>query len=80
MGSLLQGPRSRKDGSYPVQCADLTVPLDYSAKKSNSTLTLELLRVPALKKPSKGSVLFNYGGPGQVGRMQLALEADQYLS
>jgi hypothetical protein len=59
-------------GATPIECANLTVPLDYSDLKSDKKLTLELLRVPASKKPSKGSILTNFGGPGIVGRKDLA--------
>ena len=52
-------------------CANLTVPLDYTDPKSNQTLTLQLLRVPAVKTPKQGSILVNFGGPGIDGRTQM---------
>ncbi len=52
-------------------CANLTVPLDYTDSKSNRTLTLQLLRVPAVNTPKKGSILVNFGGPGIDGRTQM---------
>ncbi|KAL3420721.1 hypothetical protein PVAG01_07166 [Phlyctema vagabunda] len=60
----------------PIECANFTVPLIYN-QNSNSTLTLELLKVPALNGPSRGSILFNFGGPGLEVRNSLA--ADAYL-
>ncbi|KAI9831024.1 MAG: hypothetical protein M1819_005262 [Sarea resinae] len=48
-------------------CANFTVPLDYSDSSSNQTLELSLVRLNATKRPSKGSVLLNPGGPGGSG-------------
>ncbi|KAJ3486264.1 hypothetical protein NLG97_g6651 [Lecanicillium saksenae] len=50
---------------YPVECAQYSVPLDYTNDKSNKTTQLNLIRVPAVKQPSLGSILLNYGGPGE---------------
>lgn len=61
----------------PVQCANLTVPLDYTRPDANETLTLKLTRVPALTK-SKGSILLNFGGPGVAGRAELAFGGNLY--
>ncbi|KAH7400966.1 hypothetical protein DE146DRAFT_654534 [Phaeosphaeria sp. MPI-PUGE-AT-0046c] len=55
-----------------INCANLTVPLDYTNKSSNATIDLNLLRIPAPKGKSKGSLQFNFGGPGLVARSQLA--------
>ncbi|KAJ4151057.1 hypothetical protein LMH87_011774 [Akanthomyces muscarius] len=49
----------------PVECAQYGVPLDYTDKKCNETTLLNLIRVPATKQPSLGSILLNYGGPGE---------------
>lgn len=49
----------------PVECAQYGVPLDYTDKKCNETALLNLIRVPATKQPSLGSILLNYGGPGE---------------
>lgn len=51
-------------GTLPVECGSLAVPLDYTDPSSNRTLNLELLRSRAIHTPSKGSILFNFGGPG----------------
>lgn len=52
---------------YPYQCANLSVPLDYTDTDSSEELVLNLVRVEALNKPAKGSILFNPGGPGGSG-------------
>jgi len=57
----------------PLTCANLSVPLDYTDLKSNKSLGLQLVRVPAVKKPSRGSILFNFGGPGGDGRRELSM-------
>jgi hypothetical protein len=59
-------------GVLPVECSNITVPLDYADAASNQTLDIPLLRVPALKQPSKGSIIFHYGGPGPGGREAMA--------
>lgn len=51
-------------GTLPIECGSLSVPLDYRDPSSNKTLNLELLRSRAIKTPSKGSILVNFGGPG----------------
>ncbi|TDZ18043.1 Tripeptidyl aminopeptidase [Colletotrichum orbiculare MAFF 240422] len=59
-------------GPAPIECGNLTVPLDYASPNSTETLVLELVRVPAVKGPSRGSILFNFGGPGFPARPNLA--------
>nr|POF26071.1 tripeptidyl aminopeptidase [Quercus suber] len=54
----------------PYQCANLTVPLDYEDNCSRP-LVLNLLKFPAPDQPSRGSILFNPGGPGTSGRNAL---------
>lgn len=58
--------------SLAADCGNLSVPLDYSNDTSTDKLTLQLLKVPAAIQPSKGSILFNFGGPGEPGRSGLA--------
>ncbi|KAM3518210.1 hypothetical protein NHJ13051_008353 [Beauveria bassiana] len=53
-----------ENAALPVECAQLNVPLDYTDDKSNKTVALNLIRVPATKQPSLGSILMNFGGPG----------------
>jgi len=55
----------------PIDCGNFLVPLDYT-RPSNETVNLELVRIPALRKPSKGSIFFNFGGPGDDGKNGLA--------
>lgn len=58
--------------SLAADCGTLDVPLDYSNESCTDKLPLQLLRVPAAVQPSKGSILFNFGGPGEPGRSGLA--------
>ncbi|EFE37774.1 proteinase, putative [Trichophyton verrucosum HKI 0517] len=60
------------NATLPIQCGSLGVPLDYTDSKSNATLNLQLLKVPAINGASKGSILFNFGGPGFGARAKLA--------
>jgi hypothetical protein len=53
-------------------CGTLTVPLDYTDRSNEKTISLNLIKLPAAKKPSKGSILFNFGGPGGDGLTNLA--------
>ena len=54
-----------------LQCGSLQVPLDYTRLDSGATLALEIVRAPAAKKPSKGSIFYNAGGPGASGIQDL---------
>jgi len=54
----------------PIECGSFVVPLDYT-EPTNETIRLELLRIPASKFPSKGSIFFNFGGPGDSGKESL---------
>ncbi|KAF4806895.1 putative hydrolase [Colletotrichum siamense] len=66
------GDCAELNSTEPIQCANLTVPLDYTSPNSRKTLDLQLLRIPATRQPSKGSILFNFGGPGVAGRPTMA--------
>jgi hypothetical protein len=46
------------------------VPLDTDL--SNGDIQLDLLRLETFKKPSKGDILDNLGGTGQVGVQEVA--------
>ncbi|KAF3480031.1 uncharacterized protein GIQ15_07007 [Arthroderma uncinatum] len=70
-GKIAWGP-CELEGTRPIQCGNLSVPLDYSNRESGATLNLQLLKVPALHSPKKGSILFNFGGPGLGSRASLA--------
>lgn len=68
--------------TLPLQCGTLVVPLDYTDNTSEATLTLDLRRVPAAQldengKARKGSILFNFGGPGASGLLDMALFAER---
>ncbi|KAF7547481.1 hypothetical protein G7Z17_g7696 [Cylindrodendrum hubeiense] len=63
----------------PMLCGSLVVPLDYTDTYSSETIKLELLKVDAVKSPSKGSILFNFGGPGATGKAAFALYANLLL-
>ncbi|KAK4612044.1 Tripeptidyl aminopeptidase [Fulvia fulva] len=66
---------AKVNGTLPMDCATLRVPLDYSDPASKATILLELARVPSAMQPSKGSIQFNFGGPGATGRGTLAAQA-----
>jgi hypothetical protein len=55
------------NGTVPYSCGTLSVPLDYTDPTSNNTLELSLVKVSATQQPSRGSILFNPGGPGETG-------------
>ena len=61
-----------QNGTLPLTCGTLVVPLDYLDTTSNATLELQLVKVNATKQPKKGSILFNPGGPGDSGRGLIA--------
>lgn len=46
-----------------IQCGSLDVPRDYTDDGAG-TLELSLTRVAAVKEPSLGTILVNFGGPG----------------
>lgn len=60
-----------------LQCARLTVPLDYR-HPDGATVTLGLLRSKAADQRNRiGSLLINPGGPGESGMLAAAALADQ---
>ena len=60
------------------QCANLTVPLDYSNPGNGKTIQLALIRKPATDQANRiGSVLTNPGGPGASGIQYLRQAAGQ---
>ncbi|KAL8813754.1 MAG: hypothetical protein Q9200_000007 [Gallowayella weberi] len=58
----------RENGSAPLTCGSLLVPLDYLNSSSNTSLNLDLVKISAVKEPKKGTILFNPGAPGGSGR------------
>lgn len=61
------------NGTLSILCGSLTVPLDYTDPTCTSTLDLEVLRIPTSNATSKGSILLNFGGPGDDGKSDFAL-------
>ncbi|KAI0886732.1 TAP-like protein-domain-containing protein [Annulohypoxylon maeteangense] len=61
--------------TLPVQCAKLPVPLDYT-DNSSQILNLDVIRYPAQKHPKRGSIILNFGGPGQDGLNSMLAYAD----
>ncbi|KAM0715912.1 hypothetical protein Q7P37_008426 [Cladosporium fusiforme] len=53
-----------------TDCGHVTVPLDYTDKNS-PPLELDVFRVVATEGPVLGSVLINFGGPGQTAAQNL---------
>jgi pimeloyl-ACP methyl ester carboxylesterase len=68
-----EGPDMPKD----LQCAKVTVPLDYARPRAG-TLDVALARYRATGT-SRGSVLLNFGGPGGAGIAELAAEGRQFM-
>lgn len=68
------GPCAHDEGQYllPVVCGNVSVPLDYTDKNSTESIVLQLTRIPAVAGPSKGSILFNFGGPGGEAQRTLS--------
>lgn len=54
-------------GELPVKCTGLVVPLDYADNARNQTLELNLIKYPAQVEPKLGTIILNFGGPGQDG-------------
>ncbi|MEV6114497.1 alpha/beta hydrolase [Streptomyces sp. NPDC052109] len=68
-----KGPDMPKD----LQCAKVTVPLDY-ARPGAGTLDVALARYQATGK-KQGSVLLNFGGPGGAGISGLATDSKEFM-
>ncbi|MFF2024456.1 alpha/beta hydrolase [Streptomyces sp. NPDC058171] len=54
-----------------MTCAEVTVPLDYAAP-DQGTLRIALARITAATDDPEGSLLLNFGGPGDPGIVTLA--------
>src|SRR3569833_2861676 len=65
----------------PLQCATLPVPLDYTNPDSSdrNTLVRDLIRYPATNGTSKGTIMLNFGGPGEDGFLCLVENAVMFL-
>lgn len=68
-----KGPDMPKD----LQCAKVTVPLDYAHPRAG-TLDVALARYRATGK-KQGSVLLNFGGPGGAGVPELASYGKEFM-
>ncbi|KAK8058303.1 hypothetical protein PG994_008751 [Apiospora phragmitis] len=66
------GPCPAEVAAAPIVCGELLVPLDYTSNRTDETLTLQFAKLPASTQPSRGSILLNFGGPGNDGRTSLA--------
>src|SRR4051794_33740286 len=71
--SACEGPQMPED----LQCGKVTVPLDY-ARPGAGTLDVALARYRATG-PSRGSVLLNFGGPGEPGIPGLAHDGKDFM-
>lgn len=61
-------------------CANMTVPLSYTDCGSNKTHVLEMIKIHApTEGESMGSIIFNFGGPGDNGVDQMAAGGDMLL-
>lgn len=74
----IQWAPCKEKTTRPASCATLEVPIDYK-NPSSKTFALNLLKYEALKKPCKGSVLFNPGGPGESSRNTLDMFSEEFL-
>ncbi|KAK9792926.1 putative TAP-like protein-domain-containing protein [Seiridium cardinale] len=77
-GAINWGPCAF-NSTVTVLCGSLEVPLDYTDSSSNETVSLDLVKVPAAATPSKGSILFNFGGPGEEAVQTLGVTYGAYL-
>jgi hypothetical protein len=66
-------------GVAGLQCATLTVPLDY-ADPGGTTIAIAVARLPALTSPARGSIVLNPGGPGESGIDYLVEAASRFTS
>jgi hypothetical protein len=79
-GSILWQTCTEFNSTVPLLCGNLSVPLDYTQTDTNATMNLQLLKVPAVAKPSSNrSIIFNFGGPGDEDRLTMADAAAQML-
>lgn len=74
-GTIEWGPCTF-NGTLPILCGSLAVPLDYSDSRDTRTINLDLVKVPAINGPVRGSIQFNFGGPGYESIRSLASLAD----
>jgi hypothetical protein len=68
----------QQDLLFPIQCAQLAVPLDYSDPSNTETTEVQLLKVTSPTAPARGTIIINPGGPGESGCDYLALRASRF--
>ena len=73
-------PEVEEIASLPVQCANISVPLDYTDAENGKTHTLELIKAPVQNATSVGSIIFNFGGPGAEGLVNMATNGVVYAA
>jgi hypothetical protein len=61
-----------------IECGMLTVPLDWTSSESKAKHNISLVKVPAQQQPAKGSIQFNFGGPGFDAKSGLLPSAEVY--
>ncbi|KFY65528.1 hypothetical protein V496_02471 [Pseudogymnoascus sp. VKM F-4515 (FW-2607)] len=71
--------------TWTYDCGTLNVPLDYGPTpkrtvNTTGTIDLQFVRIPAAEQPSKGSVFFNFGGPGFPARNTLVGSGAKFLA
>ena len=59
-------------------CGRMMVPLDYTDQESPG-LEIQILRIAATKRPRKGSIFLNFGGPGASGHQNLEVYGPNML-
>ncbi|OIW24664.1 hypothetical protein CONLIGDRAFT_636795 [Coniochaeta ligniaria NRRL 30616] len=67
-----------RNSTPPLSCGNLSVPLDYTDLNSTATVVLQLVKVSATSPAPNGSIIFNFGGPGEPDRANMA-ELASYL-
>ncbi|KAL2212472.1 alpha/beta-hydrolase [Sarocladium strictum] len=61
------------------ECVTIQVPLDYTNCSNHETVQLDLIKYKAMKKPHKGSILYNPGGPGVSGMNTVAARGNELV-
>ncbi|KAH8903629.1 TAP domain-containing protein [Coniochaeta sp. PMI_546] len=67
------------NSTAPLLCGNLSVPLDYTNANSSATVVLQLVKASATSPSPNGSIIFNFGGPGEPDRLNLAQLASYLL-
>ena len=73
-------PEVEEIATIPVKCANISVPLDYTDADNGKTHTLELIKAPAQNTTAEGSIIFNFGGPGAEGLVNMATNGVVYAA